>query len=238
MVCLSKFLSEHYEKLSETYVGRTPPPKRLKQLKLLVPLVYNRLILFLRRIYEKGSFVAWFGSCIDDDAKTAIVIVRRRDAKSAAITLVCSWGHIIGASRSHDLHEAILADQGAPADHSEILARRTNWIQLVWLNSVGLTHRPIEYHNTRPFCHAALWITRKPEPTYERFSQFAPYSYVKSHLGNDSCLPIYKTNPAICNTPHQTHCVGNSIFPHFVMVMTVLWAKLWFVVECRALFFT
>ncbi len=29
MVCLSKFLSEHYEKLSESYVGRTPPPKRL-----------------------------------------------------------------------------------------------------------------------------------------------------------------------------------------------------------------
>jgi hypothetical protein len=70
---------------------------------------------------------------------------------------------------------------------------------------------------------------------YELFYQFGTYSYVRSHLGNDSCLPIYKTNPAICDTPHQTHCVGNSIFPYFVMVMTVLWAELWFVVECRAL---
>jgi hypothetical protein len=67
---------------------------------------------------------------------------------------------------------------------------------------------------------------------YERFSQFATYSYVRSHVGNDSCLPIYKTNLVIlCDTPHQTHCVGNSIFPHFVMVMTVLWAELWFVAE-------
>jgi hypothetical protein len=70
---------------------------------------------------------------------------------------------------------------------------------------------------------------------YERFSQFATYSYVRSHLGNDSCLPIDKTNLAICDTTHQTHCVGNSIFPQFVMVMTVLWPELWFVVECRAL---
>jgi hypothetical protein len=37
-------------------------------------------------------------------------------------------------------------------------------------------------------------------------------------------------NPAICDTPHQTHFVGNFIFPHFVMVMKVLWAKLWSVV--------
>jgi hypothetical protein len=35
---------------------------------------------------------------------------------------------------------------------------------------------------------------------YERIYQFATYSYVRSHLGNDSCLPIYKTNPAICDT--------------------------------------
>jgi len=27
MVCLSKFLSEHYENLSESYVGQTPLPK-------------------------------------------------------------------------------------------------------------------------------------------------------------------------------------------------------------------
>jgi len=61
---------------------------------------------------------------VDNDDIT--VVVRRRDLKSAAISLVRFQGHIIGATRSHDLPEAILADQGAPADHSEILARRTN----------------------------------------------------------------------------------------------------------------
>ncbi len=61
----------------------------------------------------------------------------------AAITsLVRSRGHIIGASRSHDLHEAILADQGAPADHSKISARRAGITMLVRLNSVGRTHPP------------------------------------------------------------------------------------------------
>ena len=49
-------------------------------------------------------------------------------------------------------------------------------------------------------------------------------------LDNDSCLPIYKTNLVISNTPRQTHSVQNYIFPHFVMVITVLWAELWFVV--------
>ena len=29
----------------------------------------------------------------------------------------------------------------------------------------------------------------------------------------------------------------NSIFPHFVMVIMVLWAELWFVVLCQALLF-
>ncbi len=129
MSCLSKFLSEHYEKLSESYVGRTPPPKRLKRLKLLIPLVYDRRILLLRRIYEKGSFVAWFRRCIDDDAKTAIV--QWRDAKLVVITLVRSRGHLIRATRTHDLQEAILADQGAPGDHSEISARRTDWLGLI-----------------------------------------------------------------------------------------------------------
>ena len=52
---------------------------------------------------------------------------------------------------------------------------------------------------------------------------------MKSHLDNYSCLPIYKTIPAISNTLPQTHCIRNYIFPHFVMVMTVLWAELWFV---------
>ncbi len=59
---------------------------------------------------------------------------------------------------------------------------------------------------------------------------FLSYSYVESHLDDDSCLPICKTIPVISNTPHQTHFIRNSIFLHFVMVMTVLWAELWAVV--------
>ncbi len=38
-------------------------------------------------------------------------------------------------------------------------------------------------------------------------------------LNNDSCLPIYKTIPAICNTLLQTQCVWNSIFPHLIIVI-------------------
>ncbi len=104
---------------------------------------YDKLILFLRRNYEKVTFVAWFDHrrCIDDDAKT--VIVRRGDLKLAAITFVRSRGHKIGATASHDLPETILANQGAPADHSKISARRTDWIQSVGLNSVGATDPPV-----------------------------------------------------------------------------------------------
>jgi hypothetical protein len=54
----------------------------------------------------------------------------------------------------------------------------------------------------------------------QRILVFLFYSYVKSRLDNDSCLPIYKTIPVICNTPRQTQCVRNSIFPLFVMVIT------------------
>jgi hypothetical protein len=63
-------------------------------------------------------------------------------------------------------------------------------------------------------------------------------------LREESCWQQYlssylqEMNLAICDTPHQTHCVENSIFQHFVMVMTVLWAELWFVVVCQALFFS
>ena len=59
---------------------------------------------------------------------------------------------------------------------------------------------------------------------------FFSYSYMKIHLDNDSCLSICKTIPAISNTPRQTHSVRNYIFLHFVMVITVLWADLWFAV--------
>ena len=77
--------------------------------------------------------------------------------------------------------------------------------------SLKVVHETLPY-NTRPYCHAAMWIARNPAPTYEQFSQFAPCSYVKSHLDNDSCLPIYKTIPAICNTPHKTRACGIPCF--------------------------
>ncbi len=64
-----------------------------------------------------------------------------------------------------------------------------------------------------PFCE-------KISSYVQRILLFLFYSYVKSHLDNDSCLPIYKMIPAICNTPRQIHCVRNSIFLHFIMVIT------------------
>ena len=60
---------------------------------------------------------------------------------------------------------------------------------------------------------------------------------MKSHVDKDSCLPIYKTILEICDAPPQIQYVRNYIFLHFVMVITVLWAQVWFVVVCRALFF-
>ncbi len=38
---------------------------------------------------------------------------------------------------------------------------------------------------------------------------FLTYSYVKSHLDNDSCLPIYKTIPAIIIYPIPVPYVQN-----------------------------
>jgi hypothetical protein len=61
---------------------------------------------------------------VDNDDKTAVV--QRRDTKLAAITLVCSQGHSIGTTRSHDLQEGTLACQGASADHSKISVRGTH----------------------------------------------------------------------------------------------------------------
>jgi len=51
----------------------------------------------------------------------------------------------------------------------------------------------------------------------------------------DIWIPIYKTIPAICNTPRQTQCVRNSIFPHFIMVIMLHCGPscgLWFAVVC------
>jgi hypothetical protein len=43
----------------------------------------------------------------------------------------------VSLSRSYDIHEGTLTDQGAPADHSATLARRTGCNQSVQLKSVG-----------------------------------------------------------------------------------------------------
>jgi hypothetical protein len=80
-------------------------------------------------------------------------------------------------------------------------------------------------------------MDRKKARTYvRRILLFLFYSYVKSHLDNDIWIPIYKTIPAICNTPRQTQCIPNSIFPHFIMVIMMCCGGpscgLWFVVVC------
>jgi len=77
---------------------------------------------------------------IDNDDKTTVV--RRRDAKMAVITPVRSRGHSIGATRSHHLQEATLADHGALADHPEISARGTDLYQSQRLKSVGAGQQP------------------------------------------------------------------------------------------------
>ena len=56
----------------------------------------------------------------------SIALVQWCNAKLVSITLVRLQGHIFRATRSHELPEVTLTNQGAPLDHSEILARRTD----------------------------------------------------------------------------------------------------------------
>jgi hypothetical protein len=53
-------------------------------------------------------------------------------------------------------------------------------------------------YNTRPYCHAAMWIARKPAPMYEQFSQFAPCSYVCGQFEWHIRFPIFNMIPTIC----------------------------------------
>ncbi len=74
-------------------------------------------------------------------------------------------------------------------------------------------------------------LARKFYRTYDKYFYFYFIPTWRVMLTNDSCLPIYKTIPAICNTPCQTHCTEF----HFSALRHgdyVLWAKLWFVVVC------
>ena len=92
------------------------------------------------------------------------------------------------------------------------------------------------YHkNTRHKAHGFKPLLGESVSYVRRILLFLFYSYVKSHLDNDIWIPIYKTISAICNTPRQTQCVRNSIFPHFIMVIMLCCGPscgLWFVVVC------
>ena len=63
---------------------------------------------------------------------------------------------------------------------------------------------------------------------------FLIHSYVKSHINNDIWIPPNLQDDSgdmqysVSNTAHKEFH-----FPHFVMVIMVLWAELWFVVISR-----
>ena len=83
-----------------------------------------------------------------------------------------------------------------------------------------------KHHRLRPTCEKILSYI-------QRILLFLLYSYVKSHFDNDSCLPIYKTIPAICNILRQTQCITECHFFALHHGDYLLWAaKLWFVVVC------
>jgi hypothetical protein len=94
---------------------------------------------------------------VHHDNKTAVTW--GRGAKLAVITLVRSRGHIIGATRSHDLQEAILTDQGAPVDQFEIRPTEFSWFN--WIQSVGLKHR-LELCTESYTCWRVGWRNRVP----------------------------------------------------------------------------
>ncbi len=71
---------------------------------------------------------------------------------------VRSQGHKIGATRNHELPEAILDPKGAPADLSAISAWRTNCNQSIWLNSVGGAWQPLDsFFMAGPPTYASHW---------------------------------------------------------------------------------
>ncbi len=61
-----------------------------------------------------------------------------------------------------------------------------------------------------------------------------------THLDNDSCLPIYKKYHGDVRYSATNPVRTELHFPHFVrvMVITVLWAELWFVVGVELCFFS
>ncbi len=53
---------------------------------------------------------------------------------------------------------------------------------------------------------------------------------MKSHLDNDSCLPNLQDDSGNIQYSASNPLRTELHFPHFIMVITVLWAELWFVV--------
>ncbi len=97
-----------------------------------------------------------------------------------------------------------------------------DWVPICWPVTQGSRASPLAiylvlYRKTRSVSNTQQ--SRDFFSYVQPILLFFTYSYVKSHLDNDSCLPICKTIPAISNTPSQTHSVWNYIFLHFIMVI-------------------
>jgi hypothetical protein len=119
-----------------------------EQWKVLAKVPYGRRSLFLHQIKKKkDEKLCWYLFIISGTTKAQInhdnkiAVVRQHNPEFAMITLVHLQGHKIGATRSHELPEATLDPKRALADHSAILVWKTDWNQLVWLNSVGVTQQ-------------------------------------------------------------------------------------------------
>ena len=137
--------------------------------------------------------------------------------------LVCLRGHLIGATRSHELQEGTLADQGDPSDHSKILGEGPTVVsRFDWIQSLGLTHRKSVWFNLHVLLYCRIrgisatglgvHFRKNVDLHHTLHFLFLFYSYMKSHIDNDSRLPTYMTIPAICNTPRLTCAYGIPFF--------------------------
>jgi hypothetical protein len=157
--------------------------------------------------------------------------------------LVCLRGHLIGATRSHELQEGTLADQGDPSDHSKILGEGPTVVsRFDWIQSMGLTHRKsiwfnlhvllycrirgISYHKCHgfrgPFSKKCGSTSYAALPISILFLREESYwqRYSSSYLHDYSGDMQYSTSNL---------CVQNPIFPHFVMVIMLCCGPVWFV---------
>ncbi len=81
---------------------------------------------------KKDEKLCWYIFIVNGTTKTQvnhdnkIAVVRWGNPELAMITLVRLQCHSFRAARSHELPEATLDPEGAPADHSTILARRSD----------------------------------------------------------------------------------------------------------------